>query len=115
MAGGTKEISERIIKELESRNDRDEAVIRCPDGAWGLALMKLTLDEAAKAFPVHVRDLERRGLFDPAGKEESRRRKEIEELFRRARNDRSVVDALGRKLHEYGLFAEYEDKFLSFF
>ena len=115
VAGGAKEVCERIIADLDARGDRAEAVIRCPDGAWGLALMKFALDETARAFPVNVRDLERRGLFDPAGKEADRRRREVEALFARARADRSVVEVLGRKLREYGLFEEYEDKFLAFF
>ena len=44
-----------------------------------------------------------------------KRFREIEELLSRARRDRSVLDHLGRKLREYGLFEEYEDKFLAFF
>ncbi|MDD5657692.1 MAG: hypothetical protein PHF00_10620 [Elusimicrobia bacterium] len=115
LSSSAKEVCERIVADLEARGDRDEAVVRCPDGAWGLALMKLTLDEAARAFPVNVRDLERRGLFDPAGHEAARRRREIEELLARARRDRSVLEPLGRKLRQYGLFEEYEDKFLAFF
>lgn len=107
-------VCDRIVAELGG-GAPDEAVIRCPDGGWSLALMKFTLDESARSFPVHVRDLERRGLFDPAGKSEQRRRREIEELFDRAALDPAAVEPLGAKLREYGLFAEYEDRYLSFF
>ncbi len=109
------DVAERIQADLGKREAQSEAIIRCPDSAWGLALMKFTLDHTARSFPVHVRDLERRGLFDPTGRQAGRRRREIEELFAAARKDRSVLEALGRKLREYGLFDEYEDKFLSFF
>ncbi|MBI5630814.1 MAG: hypothetical protein HY921_08020 [Elusimicrobia bacterium] len=108
-------VAERILGELEDRGSCDEALIRCPDSGWSLALMKFTLDESARSFPVHVRDLERRGLFDPEGKAESRRRREIEGLFARAGADRGVLELLGRKLREYGLFHEYEDRYLGFF
>jgi len=115
LASGPQAAAARILADLDRRDVRDEAVISCPDAAWGLALMKFTLDHAARSFPVQVRDLERRGLFDPEGKEADRRRREIERLFAAARQDRSALETLGRRLREYGLFAEYEDRFLAFF
>jgi len=115
ISGAPQAVAERIIADLDRREVRDEMVIGCPDAAWGLALMKFTLDHAARSFPEQVRDLERRGLFDPEGKEADRRRREVEQLFAAARQDRGAVDLLGRKLREYGLFEEYEDRFLAFF
>jgi hypothetical protein len=115
ISGSPQAVSERIISDLERREVRNEAVIGCPDAAWGLALMKFTLDHAARSFPTQVRDLERRGLFDPQGKEADRKRREVEGLFTAARADRTALEALGRKLKEYGLFEEYEDRFLSLF
>ncbi|MEK7858276.1 MAG: hypothetical protein AAB320_03960 [Elusimicrobiota bacterium] len=108
-------VADRILADLDGRNICDQAVIACPDGGWSLALMKFTLDQAAGSFPTHVRDLERRGLFDPAGKETSRRRREIEALFAAAASDRGVLKRLGEKLREHGLFSEYEDRYLRFF
>jgi hypothetical protein len=115
ISGAPQAVAERIIADLDLREARGEAVIGCPDAVWGLALMKFTLDHAARSFPEQVRDLERRGLFDPAGKEADRRRREVEQLFAAARKDRGVVELLGAKLREYGLFEEYEDRFLAFF
>jgi hypothetical protein len=77
--------------------------------------MKFTLDEASRSFPGHVQDLERRGMFDADGGEGGRRRREIEALFRDAERDRAAVEALKVKLREYGLFGEYEDRFLALF
>ena len=114
-AGEPQVVASRIITDLDRREARDETVIACPDVSWGLALMKFTLDHAARSFPVQVRDLERRGLFDPEGKESDRRRREVVQLFAAARKDRGAVELLGRKLREYGLFEEYEDRFLAFF
>ncbi|MCX5795417.1 MAG: hypothetical protein NTY77_07990 [Elusimicrobia bacterium] len=115
LAGEPQAVAGRIITDLDRREAGDEAVIGCPDAAWGLALMKFTLDHAARSFPVQVRDLERRGLFDPEGLSADRRRREVEQLFAAARQDRGAVELLGRKLREYGLFEEYEDRFLAFF
>lgn len=108
-------VAEKMLADFDARGVEDRAVIRCPDGAWTLALMKLTLDEAARSFPGHVRDLERRGMFSPDRGLSERRRVEVEALFDRTRKDRSSLEELGRKLREYGLFEEYEDRFLSLF
>lgn len=110
-----REVAARVLAGLAEDEAAAAAVIRCPDGAWSLALMKLTLDESARSFPIHVRDLERRGLFDPAAAAGDRRRREIEALFSEVASDPAARQALGRKLHEYGLFDEYQDRFLSLF
>lgn len=110
-----KVVAERIKADLDQNDASDRAVICCPDAAWSLALMKFTLDEAARSFPVNVQDLDRRGLFDPSGKQESLRKKEIETLFSSAAGNPQLLKALGEKLREYGLFAEYEDRFLGLF
>lgn len=104
-------VAERMLADLDAREVKDQAVIACPDAGWSLALMKYTLDEAARSFPGHVRDLERRGRFDADGG----RRREVEALFEAARSSGTAREQLGRKLREYGLFAEYEDRFLSLF
>jgi hypothetical protein len=110
-----KTVAERLLADFDARGVDNRAVIRCPDGAWSLALMKFTLDEASRSFPGHVRDFERRGMFSPDAGIEDRRRREIESLLMRAKNDRSLVDELSLKLKDYGLFQDYEDRFLSLF
>jgi hypothetical protein len=110
-----REVADSVLAELDAKDAPDRAVIRCPDAAWPLALMKFTLDETARSFPGHLRDLERRGLFSADRGEGGRRRREIEALFDAARRDRAQADVLGRKLRDYGLFAEYEDRFLALF
>ena len=108
-------VAERMIADFDARGSSDQAVILCPDAAWSLALMKFTMDEAARSFPGHVKDLDRRGLFAPDRGAGDRRRREIEALFKDAERDRAAVEALKGKLHDYGLFAEYEDRFLALF
>jgi hypothetical protein len=110
-----RQTARRIQDELDERGVADAAVILCPDAAWSLAVMKFTLDEASRSFPTHLKELESRSLFDPKNAESRRRRAEIEELFPSASIDPDARRALGHKLREYGLFNEYEDKFLSLF
>jgi hypothetical protein len=108
-------VAERMIADFDAHGAQDQAVILCPDGAWSLALMKFTMDEAARSFPGQVKDLNRRGLFAPDRGEDARRRRELKVLFADARRDRAAVPALERKLREYGLFEEFEDSFLALF
>ncbi|MBI5244481.1 MAG: hypothetical protein HY922_12515 [Elusimicrobia bacterium] len=105
----------RIQEDLDERGVAEAAVILCPDTAWSLAVMKFTLDEASRSFPTHLREIESRGLFDADHGVSRGRRAEIERLFASAGRDPEARQALGRKLQEYGLFSEYEDRFLSFF
>ncbi|MBI3548654.1 MAG: hypothetical protein HY078_06325 [Elusimicrobia bacterium] len=108
-------VSGRIRDDLTTRSVQDTALIECPDAAWSLAVMKLTLDETRRAFPSHVRTYEEHGLFDPGSNAQRRLRREIESLFSAAASDPAARASLGKKLKEYGLFAEYEDRFLALF
>ncbi len=108
-------VAERMIADFDARGASDQAVILCPDAAWSLALMKFTMDEAARSFPTNVKDFERRGMFASDRGEGDRRRREIEALFKDAKRDRATVETLKRKLREYGLLEEYEDRFLGLF
>ncbi len=110
-----RQVADRLLTDLDARGVDDRAVIRCPDGAWALALMTFTLDEAARSFPGHVRDLERRAMFAPDRSEGDRRRREVESLFAGAAKSPAAREALGAKLREYGLFDEYEDRFLGLY
>ncbi len=110
------QIIERIAKEVDDSSATSRALISCPDAAWSLAVMKLALDQSARSFPAHVRDLDRRGLFEPGKAQADRRTREIEALFAAApAADAGAREALGRKLREHGLFEQYEDRFLSLF
>ncbi|HVE12522.1 MAG TPA: hypothetical protein VNI01_03940 [Elusimicrobiota bacterium] len=108
-------IAGRIREDVDARQVAHAAVIECPDSAWSLALMNLTLEQAARSFPVNVKDLDARGMFAADRGQDARRRREVESLLERARTDPALREAAGRKLREYGLFSEYEDRFLALF
>ena len=115
LSSSVQETAERIKSDLDGRDLASAALIECPDTAWSLALMSFTLEEAKRAFPTNVRDLESRGRFDADGGAGRRRRAEVEALFAKAAGDSEARRRLGHALREYGLFAEYEDRFLSLF
>ncbi len=115
ISNSPKEVADSILKELEKEAAPDRAVILCPDGAWALALMKFTLDQAGRSFPGQIKELERRGYFEPGGPVAGARRREIERLFTLAAEDPEARAALGKKLKDWGLWPDFEDRFLALF
>ena len=105
----------KIRDDVDRREIHQAAVIECPDAGWSLALMQFTLEEAARAFPTNVRDLEQHDLFAPGSNEDRRRRGEVDRMFAKAKTDRDARQRLGIKLRDYGLFETYEDRFLALF
>ena len=103
-------LARNIRKDLDDRDAGRASVILGPESGWGFALMKFILEETSQSFAVNVRELDERGLFNPEGAEE-RRRREIESLLRKAETDPSFVKPLADLLNRYGLFNDYQDAF----
>jgi hypothetical protein len=104
-----------IRDDLDRRDVARSAVIECPDAGWTLALMRFTLEEAARSFGTNVRDLDQHGLFNPGSNTARARENEIERLFGEASGSESARQLLGSKLREYDLFEDYEDRFLALY
>ncbi len=104
----------KIIKnDLDKRDVPRSAVIFGPEKGWQFSLMKFILEETSQSFAVNVRELDERGLFDPAQAMANRERREIESLFQQARQNPAFLKPLGEKLRQCGLFEDYQDRFFS--
>jgi hypothetical protein len=108
-----RDLAAGIRRDLEERDAPRAAVIQGPARGWELSLMKFTLEEAGRSFPMNVRELEERDLFDPAQAALNRRRREVESLFRDAARSPEALKPLAAKLKEHGLFDEYQDRFFA--
>jgi len=106
-----RELTEKVRRDIEASGAGRTALIQAPEAVWPFALMKFILEETARSFRSNVQELEERGLFDPAQAAVRARRREIEGLFVAAPRDPAALRALGKKLQEYGLFDEYQDRF----
>jgi hypothetical protein len=102
----------QIEDEVQKINDPLSAIVIGVDQPWEVCLMKLMVDVMQKSVLANVQDLQRKNLL-PMNPEQSEKMKrdEIEQDFRAASMDRSLIQDLGRKLQKYGLFADYEDRF----
>jgi len=90
------------------------AVFSGSDNRHELSVLKFTLDMIIRSTAPNMTELAERGFFAP---EDERRvaavRREVEQLFTRAAQDRAALPALAAFLKEHNLFSAYEDRFFS--
>ena len=104
----------RSIKKQEAKHLNNIAIISTPNDVWSLALTKFAMEIIFKSFHGNVRDLEERGFFMT---DMEKRESEIEILFEdiKKTKKKELFNKLGRKLQEYGLFEQYEERFFKLF
>ncbi len=116
-----------IKKDLEEANLNIEAkpfifslgngmFIKGVDDLWDVSLLKFIKELTEGSIRSNIFELGRRGLLniDSAGVPMDARLR-IEELFRQVERDETDPSMLKRELDRWGLFHEYEDRFLSLF
>ena len=105
-----------LVDRLEAENQALAAVIRGVEDVWDLAVMMFIYDLTQRALGGNVADFQRRGMLrmDSSGVPRAAR-EHIEELFAATRADRSRAAELVMELKRWGLYEEYEDRFLSMF
>ncbi|MCK5533627.1 hypothetical protein KAI68_00820 [bacterium] len=109
------DISDKIKAEIESREENMSVIIEGVDDNWQVSLMKFIIELSMRSFPCNITELEERGFFNRMSGDKKNIRIEIDQLFKDVRKDKSSIYKLGKKLRQYGLFKEYEDKFFALF
>jgi len=111
-----KTVIERINKEIDSNSDPLSAIIKGVDEMWDVSVMKFIYEVTESSVSHHVNELGSRGYFDtdrrgvPQGA-----RQRIEEMFNMVKSGELEPADLKIELDRWGLFADYEDRFLSLF
>ncbi|MBI4333997.1 MAG: hypothetical protein HY673_22265 [Chloroflexi bacterium] len=110
------QVSERL-KEMIEKEDRPlTAILKGVDELWDVSILKFIFSLTRGSVPGHVEEMGRRGYFDvdrrglPAGA-----RQRIEEMFTMVKEGRLEPGALKTELDRWGVFDEYEDRFLALF
>ncbi len=109
-----------VVGNLSARLDSEErtlsAIVRGVEDMWDLAVMMLIYDLTRRAAGGNYADFRRHGLLnvDGSGVPEAARQ-QIEMLFAIVREDRSRASELVTELNRWGLYQEYEDRFLALF
>ena len=111
-----KEVVDMINQRIDSQHDLLSAIIKGVEELWDVSLLKFTYELTSSSVYGNVAELERSGLLrvDAAGVPRDAR-DHIEELFEKTRRDPSRAPELVTELRRWGLFYEYQDRFLSLF
>lgn len=106
----------RLDEKIRKEGDSLAALIKGIDGMWDISLMKFIHDMIRGSMGANIAELQGRGLLDVDRKGIPRDAREtIEALFEQTRRGECEPFELKAELDRWGLFAEYEDKFLALF
>ncbi|MDD2237376.1 MAG: hypothetical protein PHP44_07395 [Kiritimatiellae bacterium] len=97
-------VIDRLKTHLDKQDDPLSALVVGVEEPWEVCLLKLMVEVVQRSAPKHVTDLRN----DPDG-----RRHEIERAFLEASRDAACIPELSQKLHDLGLFEQFEDRFFS--
>jgi hypothetical protein len=110
------QLARELTQKLERQGPAMAAVIEGVDELWDVSLLRFIHEFTLHSLQGNVADLERSGLLDidRAGIPLDARQR-IEELFVQVRDSQAGPSELKAELDSWGLWPEYEDRFLALF
>jgi hypothetical protein len=110
------EVIVTLNQRIDQKGDPLSVIIKGVGEMWDVSLMKFIHDVTRGSLSSNVTELGMRGLLDidQAGVPRQTRLL-IEQLFEEVREDRNKAPELEAELRSWGLFDEYEDRFLKLF
>jgi hypothetical protein len=109
-------VVEKLNRQIDKRGDPLASIIRGQDELWDVSLMKFIYEMTRSSMPDNLMQMETRGLLDmDARGVPADARVRIEELFRLVGAGDLEPGELKKELDRWGLFQEYEDRFLNIF
>jgi hypothetical protein len=109
-------VVDKLNKDIDKRGDPLASIIRGQDELWDVSLMKFIYEMTRSSMPDNLMQLETRGLLDmDARGVPADARVRIEELFKMVKDGDLEPGELKNELDRWGLFEEYEDRFLAIF
>ena len=108
-------VSRRLADRLDREGQVHAAVIRGDDHYWDVSLMKFIHDLTVGSIGQTIGDLGRRGLLGVDNGVPRAARAQIEDLFAAVAAGELEPVQLKHELDRWGLFDEYEDRFLGMF
>ena len=115
--GSVEEVSNNIIKELNTKKDKLTAVIVGVDELWDVSLLKFIHDFTSESLVSNVNEFNSRGLLQPQaqfGGVPKAAIQRIEILFNQVEFG-ADPEILKKELDRWGLFDHYEERFLNLF
>jgi hypothetical protein len=106
----------KLNKDIDKRGDPLASIIRGQDELWDVSLLKFIYEMTRSSMPDNLMQMETRGLLDmDARGVPADARIRIEELFKMVGRGELEPGELKAELDRWGLFEEYEDRFLAIF
>ena len=115
--GSVEEVSNNIIKELNTKKDKLTAVIVGVDELWDVSLLKFIHDFTSESLVSNVNEFNSMGLLQPQGQFGGVPKaavQRIEILFNQVEFG-ADPEILKKELDRWGLFDHYEERFLNLF
>jgi hypothetical protein len=111
-----KAVVETLNQRIDQQGSSLTAIIKGVDEMWDVSLMKFIHDLTRSSLRRNIFELDQRGLLeiDRQGVPYEARLT-IERLFREAELKRDKITELEMELRRWGLFDEYQDRFLNLF
>ncbi len=109
-------VVDKLNAEIDKRGDPLTSIIKGEDALWDVSLMKFIYEITRSSLPDNLMQMGSRGLLDvDAGGITADVRLRIEELFTKVSRGEYEPYELKAELDRWGLFEEYEDRFLTIF
>jgi hypothetical protein len=109
-------VVDKLNTEIDKRADPLASIIKGEDELWDVSLLKFIYEMTKSSLRDNLLQLGARGLLDTdASGVPVDARLRIDELFRRVSRGELEPRELKEELDRWGLFEEYEDRFLAIF
>jgi len=109
-------VVDKLNAEIDKRGDSLTSIIKGEDELWDVSLMKFIYEVTRSSLQDNLRQMGTRGLLDTdAGGIPADVRLRIDELFEKVLQGEYEPYELKAELDRWGLFEEYEDRFLAIF
>jgi hypothetical protein len=109
-------VANRISDEIDIKGDQLATIIRGVDELWDVSLMKFIYEVTQNSVQQNVVEMSSQRLFDIDVRGIPRdARIRIEKLFYRVESGQADPSVIKSELDRWGIFDEYEDRFLKLF
>jgi len=116
VASNMDSVVRKLADKIDMEGDQLATIIKGVDELWDVSILKFIFDMTRYSLDSNIHELGRRGLLDVDHRGVPRdARQSIEQLFAYVERGELDPSALKTELDRWGLFGEYEDRFLRFF
>jgi hypothetical protein len=106
-------VVDRVKTRVKESNDPMSAVVVGVDEPWDVCIVRLFWEVIQTSAVFNIQEMQRHKLFEREGGVPRGIRRDIDAAFKAASQDPEKIKALGTRLHNMGLFEEYEDRFFA--